>query len=118
MTMRGAGAWMGVALRDPTAEEVARWQLPSGAVIIEEVSAGSPAWRMGLRARDAVTRWDGEIVRGTRDLSLLIRDTPPGWTVTVTVAREGVEWDASLTPEASPQEALAPPTSDRASAWS
>lgn len=97
--LRGPGAWLGVALRDVTAAEAERWQLERGGAVIERITSGSPAWRTALRVGDVVTTFDGLVVRDARDLSRLVRETPPGWTVTATVAREGVMWDIELTVE-------------------
>jgi serine protease Do len=118
MMLRAPGTWIGVALRDASASETDQWRLPPGAAVIEEVRDGSPAWRVNLRARDVILEWDGEVVRSARDLASLIRDTPPGRTVTVKAAREGVAWGMSLSPEATPQTALAPPRTTRVSTWS
>jgi len=118
MMLRAPGTWIGVALRSASSTETGKWQLPPGAAVIEEVRDGSPAWRMNLRVHDAIVEWDGEMVRSARDLSSLIRDTPPGRTVTVTVAREGVTWETFLSPEATPQTAVSPPRTNRVTTWS
>ena len=118
MMLRAPGTWIGVALRDASPMETEKWQLRPGAAVIEEVRDGSPAWRANLRVRDAILEWDGEVVRGARDLAVLIRDTPPGRTVTVKAAREGVAWGMSLSPEATPQTAVSPPRTTRVSTWS
>lgn len=100
--LRGPGAWLGVALRDVTAAEAERWQLARGGAVIERITSGSPAWRTALRVGDVVTTFDGLVVREARNLSRLVRETPPGWTVPATVAREGVTWEIELTVELPP----------------
>ena len=117
MMLRAPGTWIGVALRDASPMETEKWRLRPGAAVIDEVRDGSPAWRVNLRVRDVILEWDGEVVRSARDLAALIRDTPPGRTVTVNAAREGVAWRMSLTPEATPQTALSPPRTTRVSTW-
>lgn len=100
--LRGPGAWIGVALRNMTGAEAERWQLDRGGAVIERINTGSPAWRTALRVGDVVTVFDGLTVRDARELSRLVRETPPGWTVTATVAREGVSWEIELTVELPP----------------
>src|SRR5205085_2783345 len=106
------------ALRDASPAESETWRLPPGAAVIDDVSDGSPAWRVNLRVRDVILEWDGEVVGSARQLASLIRDTPPGRAVTVTAAREGVTWAMLLSPEATPQTALSPPRTTRVSSWS
>jgi hypothetical protein len=118
MMLRAPGTWLGVALRDASPTETESWRLPPGAAVIAEVCDGSPAWRVNLRVRDVILEWDGEVVRSTRDLASLIRDTPPGRPVMVRVAREGVTWRMFLSPEPPPQTAVSPPRTSRVSTWS
>jgi len=100
--LRGPGSWLGVTLRDLTPVEADRWQLSLGGAVIEDVVDGSPAWRASLRAGDVISTFDGFSVRDARDLSGLIRDTPPGQTVKARVSRVGTSWETDLTPEDEP----------------
>lgn len=110
--LRGPGAWLGVALRNVAEAEAKRWQLDRGGAVIERITPGSPAWRTALRVGDVITAFDGQTVRDARDLSRLVRETPPGWVVTATVAREGVTWDIELRVELPPSSS---PNADRTS---
>jgi putative serine protease PepD len=89
-------------LRDVTPAEADKWRLAPGGAVIKNVTQGSPAWRMSLRAGDIVTKLDGHVVGSASELSGWIRDTPPGWTVTATIVREGAAWDLAITPDADP----------------
>jgi len=100
--LRGPGGWLGITLRNLTPAEADQWLLDAGGAVIEGVTQGGPAWRVGLRSGDVVTRFDDHAVATARDLTNLIRDTPPEWTVKASVAREGVSWDIDLTVEVEP----------------
>jgi PDZ domain-containing protein len=100
--LRGPGSWIGVTLREVTPTEADKWRIAPGGAVIKNVSQGGPAWRMSLRAGDIVTKFDGHVVRSASELSGWIRDTPPGWTVTATIVREGAAWDLAITPDADP----------------
>ena len=86
LTLRGAGSQIGATFRNVQIESTARRD--QGAMVIE-VRASSPAAAAGIRAGDLVTEFDAIGVRNSRDLIRLIAETPPGRTVSVTVAREG-----------------------------
>ena len=104
--LRGPGSQIGVTTRDRIAAEMrdaagfwARFAAQQdGVVIIDEVRADSPASRAGLRKGDVVTRFDGEPVPGSRQFSKLVAETPPGWTVKMTIIRDGKTRDISITP--------------------
>ncbi len=86
----GSGAYLGVSLRDVTAEDVSRLGLPAEqGALIETVRDGSPAAEAGLLDGDVVTRWNGEPVESVAMLSRLVRETPAGRTVKLGVFRDG-----------------------------
>jgi serine protease Do len=58
-------------------------------VLVEDVTAGSPAERAGLKRYDVITAVDGRGVRGTSELIRNIASREPGTTVALQVAREG-----------------------------
>jgi S1-C subfamily serine protease len=47
---------------------------------------------------DRITAFDGHRVRNTNEFSQLVEETPPGWTVDVTVIRDGKVRVLSITP--------------------
>jgi serine protease Do len=57
--------------------------------LVEDVTAGSPAERAGLKRYDVITAVDGRGVRGTSELIRNIASREPGTSVTLQVAREG-----------------------------
>jgi serine protease Do len=60
----------------------------SGA-IIEDVTAGGPAAKAGLKNGDVVRKYNGQPVAGSGQLIALVTDTNPGTTVKLDILRDG-----------------------------
>jgi len=73
-----------------------------GAPLVDEVIAGKPAERAGLKAGDRIVAIDGEPVRSPADVAAHT-NAKPGVAVTFRVVRDGAEIDVAVTPEASEQ---------------
>jgi S1-C subfamily serine protease len=58
-------------------------------VYIEEVEKDSPAEKAGLKTGDVITEYNGEHVAGVVQFRRLVRETPPGHTVSISVWRDG-----------------------------
>jgi serine protease Do len=69
-------------------------------VRVDDVDAGSPAEKAGIREGDVVVEFDGERVRSAMQLTRLVRETPDGRSVPVAVMREGKRQALQATPEA------------------
>jgi serine protease Do len=93
------GSRIGVSVRDVEAGDSARAKPQSGASV-EDVRAGSPAEKAGIRQGDVVTDFDGERVRSARQFARLVDETPAGRTVKATIVRDGQRKDIEVTPEA------------------
>ena len=81
-------AFLGVQYHPISTQDSAYYNLPVGAYI-NSVTAGSPAEKAGLRARDVITKVDGTAVTDNTPLSELISNHSPGQTATLTVWRSG-----------------------------
>ena len=82
------GAFLGVSVGDsPTGD---------GAVV-QQVVAGSPADRAGLRAGDVIVELDGDDVSSASDVVRIVRDHEDGDRVTVTYERDGDRRTADVT---------------------
>jgi serine protease Do len=92
------GSSIGASIRD--VDETDRQRT---GVLVEEVRPGSAAEKAGLRVSDIITRFDGQEVRGARQFSRLVQETPAGRTVVATVQRDGKSADLKITPEDSPR---------------
>jgi membrane-associated protease RseP (regulator of RpoE activity) len=87
---RDRGAWLGVELRDITAEDAQKLKLAGTyGAMVQEVSKDSPAARSGIRNGDLILSFDGERVRSVAELRRMLRETPPGRTVSIQVSRNG-----------------------------
>jgi C-terminal processing protease CtpA/Prc len=87
-TLAGHESRIGIQVRDVEPSDVTRQKLAgqSGAVI-EQVDSETPAARAGLKAGDVVVAFDGERVRGARQLDRLVEETPAGRSVKMSIGR-------------------------------
>jgi membrane-associated protease RseP (regulator of RpoE activity) len=83
-------AWLGVALKDVTAEKVRDLKLPGeyGALVLSVDTEGAAA-KAGMLKGDVIVEFGGERVRSVAQLRRLIRETPAGRTVSLQVVRDG-----------------------------
>jgi serine protease Do len=114
-TETGAGdAWLGILGMTLTGEIAEAMGLPSDqkGVLVEQVYSGSPADEAGLRGSykpitiegrrilvggDIILALDGEAVKDLEELQDLLQKRIPGEEVALTVLRDGVETQVSLT---------------------
>ena len=83
-------AWLGVTLKDVTAEKARELKLPGEyGGLVESVDADSAAAKAGLEKGDVIVEFAGERVRSVAQLRRLIRETPAGRTVSLQVIRDG-----------------------------
>lgn len=86
---------IGVSVRDV---EDAGDGVDEGAVVTD-VRADGPAAAAGVESGDVIVAFDGERVRGARQLARLVQETPAGRTVPVRVRRDGAPVALTVTPE-------------------
>lgn len=84
----GYGAYLGT---------IPDYMQTEGGVLLSGVRAGSPSELGGLRAGDAIIRFDGIRVDNIYDYTFALRSRKPGQEVRVTVQREGHEVDLRVT---------------------
>lgn len=91
-------SFLGVELSEVSRETVARLKLrEERGALIEGVTAGSGAAQAGLQKNDVIVKWDGESIESAREMSRLIRETPAGRAVRLTVMRDGREVEVNVT---------------------
>ena len=100
----GARPEIGVSVRD--VEEAAEGA--EGAVVTD-VRADGPAEAAGIEAGDVIVEFDGERVRGARQLARLVEETPAGRAAPVRVLRGGSPVALSVTPAEGPGRAARVP---------
>ncbi len=71
-------------------------------VRIDGVDEGSAAAKAGAQEGDVVVEFDGERVRSARQLTRLVKETPSGRAVKMTVLRNGAKQTLDVTPEEAP----------------
>jgi membrane-associated protease RseP (regulator of RpoE activity) len=83
-------AWLGVTLKDVTADKARDLKLPGEyGALVESVDADSAAAKAGLQKGDVIVEFAGERVQSEAQLRRLIRETPAGRTVSLQVIRDG-----------------------------
>jgi S1-C subfamily serine protease len=89
--------WLGVEIGEVTPDKAKDLKLSSArGVIVTEVEPDSPAAKAGLKENDVITQYDGQTVEGTVQFRRLVRETPPGRTVALVVARDGASQNLSV----------------------
>ena len=86
----GQGSRIGVSVREVEDEDLKTAKLTApGGVVIDDVTEDGPAAKAGLKRGDVVVEFDGERVRGTRQFTRLVQETPAGRKVATVVLRNG-----------------------------
>lgn len=84
------GSWLGITIADITDERARELKLKEeSGVEIKAVMPGSPAEEAGLKAEDVILEYQGARVEGAMQLTRMVRETPPGRTVTLAVVHDG-----------------------------
>ncbi|HEX9760852.1 MAG TPA: PDZ domain-containing protein [Candidatus Acidoferrales bacterium] len=82
--------WLGITITEVTAETVKEKKLSAErGVLVQEVTADSPAVKAGLKAGDVITEYNGVRIEGVTQLRRMVRETPAGRTAQITVWRDG-----------------------------
>lgn len=86
--MPGDAGWLGVSIEEVSSERARQEKLsrPEG-VYVTNVQDDSPAAKAGVKPHDIITEYNGHAVEGVLQFSRLVRETPPGRTVSLRVWR-------------------------------
>ena len=88
--LSSGNAWLGVRLAEVTPDKVAELKLREEAgAVVTEVEQGSPAAKAGLKANDVIVEYQGQPIESVAQLERMVRETPAGRTVRLTVSRSG-----------------------------
>src|ERR1035441_7373360 len=87
---RGGQGYLGVDLRDVTADQLGALKLKEarGAEIIL-VDHDAPAGKAGLREHDVVLQMNGQAIDGEDQIRKMLHECPPGKAITLVVSRDG-----------------------------
>jgi len=86
----GGSSYLGVDTRDVTSDRLGPLHLKEEqGVEVTMVDQDAPAGKAGLKEQDVILTLNGEKVESVEQLRRMIRETPPGRTVTLGVSRNG-----------------------------
>lgn len=97
------GGRLGVSIRELEAPAAGAPAGAAGGVVVEAVTADSPAETAGMRQGDIIVEFDGERVRSVRQMTRLVQETPAGRTVEAVLLRDGQRTTVPVTPREGPQ---------------
>lgn len=90
-------SYLGVDIQDVTKDRVSALKLKEErGVEITMVDADAPAGKAGLREHDVILQFNDTAVDSEEQLRRLIRETPPGRTVTLGISRDGAPMQISV----------------------
>jgi len=83
-------SYLGVDIRDVTTDRVAALKLKEErGVEITMVDGDAPAGKAGLKEHDVILDFNGTAIESEEQIRRLIREVPPGRTVTLGISRDG-----------------------------
>src|SRR6516164_2323243 len=83
-------SYLGIDIQDVTAERVGPLKLKEErGVEITMVDQDAPAGKAGLKEHDVILEFNGTAVESEEQLRRLLREMPPGRTVTLGISRDG-----------------------------
>src|SRR5947209_290269 len=86
----GGRSYLGIDVRDVSSDRVSALKLKEErGVEVVMVDQDAPAGKAGLKEHDVILDYNSARVEGEEQLRRLIRETPPGRTVTLGISREG-----------------------------
>lgn len=90
-------SYLGVDIQDVTSDRVSALKLKEErGVEITMIDGDAPAAKAGLREHDVILEFNGTAVESEEQLRRLIRETPPGRTVTLGISRDGSPMKVSV----------------------
>jgi serine protease Do len=90
--------YLGVGTHDIDTERAAQLKLkePRGAEVVN-IDHDAPAAKAGMRLHDVILQMNGQRIEGEAQLGQLLRQTPPGKTVTFVISRDGQQQTMNIT---------------------
>ena len=95
------GSYLGVRVSD--VEDGAGPIAAEEGAVVREVVDGAPAAAAGIEAGDVIVEFDGERIRGARQLTRVVRETPASRSVAAIVIRDGARVNVNVTPGERPR---------------
>ncbi len=98
-------AYIGVSVED-VSEKNQEYGLPAGAAV-SAVSENGPAAKAGVKAKDIITKVNGQAIKSTSDLKKIVSSCKSGDKLNLTVYRQGQTLEITVTVEEQKQSAAA-----------
>jgi serine protease Do len=82
--------WLGIEISEVNSDKAKELKLSeTRGVVVGSVEPDSPAAKAGLKENDVILSYEGQNVEGTLQFRRLVRETPPGRSIPLTVSRDG-----------------------------
>jgi serine protease Do len=93
-----AQGYLGVGTHDIDTERAGQLKLkvPRGAEVVT-IDHDAPAAKAGMRLHDVILQMNGQQIEGEAQLGQLLRQTPPGKSVTFVISRDGQQQTLNIT---------------------
>jgi serine protease Do len=100
MQLNADGAYLGIQMKDVTADNMSKYKLSSEkGVIVSAITKGSPAEAANLKEEDVILEFGGFAVWSSSQFSRLVQETPAGRKVDMVVSRDGKRMNLAATLE-------------------
>ena len=97
LRMASSGSYLGVYIREVTAEDVDRLDLrEERGALVTDVPDEGPAAEAGMQADDVIVSWNGARVESAVQLRRLVGETPAGRSVALGYVRDGDQRTATI----------------------
>ncbi len=94
---RATQGYLGVDIRDVNDDEIVVLKLKeSRGAEITRVDHDGPAGKAGLRERDVILQMNGQMIEGEEQLRRMLRETPAGRSITLSLSRDGQQQTISI----------------------
>ena len=104
--------WLGVTIQPVTENLAQSFGLKNArGALISDIMAGSPAEKAGIKQGDVIVRFGGKEVKDSRQLQMVVGDTPAGQKVPVDILRDGKPQTLTVTLSSSDSAAAVKPKS-------
>jgi serine protease Do len=82
--------WLGISIQPVTDDIAQSFGLKKArGALVSDVMSGSPAEKAGIRQGDVITRFAGKEIKDSRQLQLIVAETPAGQKVEAAIIRDG-----------------------------
>jgi S1-C subfamily serine protease len=104
--------WLGVTIQPVTDELAQSFGLNSArGALVSDIMAGSPAEKAGIKQGDVIVRFGGKEIKDSRQLQMVVGDTPAGQKVPMEIVRNGKPLTLTVTLSSSDSAAAVKPKS-------